>query len=238
MFCDKLMDRARAMGMDLSRDSAQKMETYHRMLIHANSTMNLTRVPEDEDEAIDRNYLDSLAPLSHPELLHGARTLIDIGSGAGLPGLPLAIVRPDLRVTLLDSLKKRVGFLRDVIDELGLNAVAIHGRAEDLAKEKEYREQQDIATARAVAGLSTLYELALPFVRVGGRLIAYKGPSAQEEIAVGERALALLGGDDARSVTAHIPGREWDHRLVICEKASPTPAKYPRKAGEPNRKPL
>lgn len=238
MFCDKLMDKAASMGIILTPEMVDKLNTYHRMLLAANAQMNLTRVPDDEDEAIDRNYLDSLAPLGDPTLLENAKTLIDVGSGAGFPGLPLAIAKPDLQVTLLDSLKKRVEFLRSVIRELGLNTEVVHGRAEDMAKDPEYRARYDIATARAVAGLNTLYELTLPFARVGGKLIAYKGPTADEEIEEGKNALFLLGGADTRSIKVVIHGRDWDHRLVICEKRDATPDKYPRKAGEPARKPL
>ena len=231
-----LLRRAQAAGIPLNREQAEKIEAYHRMLIEANARFNLTRVPDDEAEAIDRNYLDSLAPLRFG--LSDVARAIDVGSGAGFPGIPLAICMPDTHFVLLDSLGKRVDFLNDVIAALNLNAEAIHLRAEDGARRPELRETFDLATARAVASLNLLAEYLLPFVRVGGAMLAYKGPSLEEELTAAEGALGILGGRFIRVERADIPGRDWDHRLCWIEKVESTPDKYPRKAGKPEKNPL
>ena len=207
------------------------------MLMETNRVMNLTRVPDDPLEAVDRNYLDSLAPLACG-LLEAPRALADVGSGAGFPGIPLAILLPETRVVLVDSLGKRVQFLRDVIAALGLNAEAVHARAEDAGRLPDLRERFDAVTARAVAPLNVLAELCLPLARVGGAFIAYKGPGAAEEATAAARALSLLGGRFVREVSVTIPDRDWDHRLLRVDKVRPTPQKYPRRAGEPKRLPL
>ena len=233
---EQLLNRAQAAGVPLSREQAEKFEIYHRMLTEANARFNLTRVPDDEAEAIDRNYLDCLAPLKYG--MGNVQRAIDVGSGAGFPGIPLAICMPDTRFVLLDSLGKRVDFLNEVIAKLGLNAEAIHLRAEDGARGPELRESFDLATARAVASLNLLAEYLLPFVRVGGSMLAYKGPTLEEELSAAENALSILGGRHVRSERFDIPGRDWDHRLCWIEKIAPTPDKYPRKAGKPEKKPL
>ena len=233
---DLLLRRAEAAKIPLSREQAEKFEAYHRMLTEANAKFNLTRIPDDEAEAIDRNYLDCLAPLRFG--LDGVERAIDVGSGAGFPGVPLAICMAQTRFVFLDSLGKRVDFLNDVIAKLGLNAEAVHLRAEDGARRPELREAFDLATARAVASLNLLAEYLLPFVRVGGTMLAYKGPSLEEELAAAANALAILGGCFARSERADIPGRDWDHRLCWIEKIVATPEKYPRKAGKPEKNPL
>lgn len=235
---NRICEGARQMGVVLPEGAAEKMLRFHELLMQANAQFNLTRVPDDPQEAVDRNYLDSLAPLAHAGLMRGQR-LLDLGSGAGFPGIPLAIALPEVHVTLMDSLGKRVNFLQSVIDELGLNARAVHARAEEAAKRPEWREQFDCATARAVAALPTLAELTLPFVRVGGQLIAYKGPAAGEELAQAQAALSQLGGSAGTILPVAIPGREdWDHRLVLVDKQKPTPKRFPRKSGEAGRHPL
>ena len=231
-----LMNRARAAGIPLTGEQAEKLARYHEMLVEANARFNLTRVPDDAAEAIDRNYLDCLAPLRTG--LPGVARAVDVGSGAGFPGIPLSICLPDVRFVLLDSLGKRVEFLNQVIAALGLNAEAVHLRAEDAARKPELRESFDIATARAVAPLNLLAEYLLPFVRVGGRMLAYKGPTADEELADASNALQILGGRFMRTEAAPIPGRDWDHRLLWIEKAASTPEKYPRRAGKPEKSPL
>ena len=163
---------------------------------------------------------------------------MDVGSGAGFPGIPLAIMLPGMRFTLMDALGKRVDFLRTVIDRLGLNAVALHLRAEDAARRADLRERFDLAMARAVAPMNVLCEYLLPFVRVGGRMLALKGPSLDGELAEAESALALLGGQVERVLPIDIPGRDWDHRAAWIVKAAPTPVKFPRRAGLPEKRPL
>ena len=231
-----MIRRAEAAGISISREQAAKFETYHNMLTAANAQFNLTRVPEDIEEAIDRNYLDCIMPLKKG--IGNAARIIDVGSGAGFPGIPLAICLPDVHFVLLDSLSKRVDFLQSVIDALQLNAEAIHMRAEDAARNPALRESFDIATARAVAGLNLLSEYLLPFVKPGGHMMALKGPGLTEEAAEAEKALSILGGKFAREEAVCIPGRDWDHRIAWIEKVSPTPAKYPRKAGKPEKAPL
>ena len=212
-FTKAMLERAQTAGIPLNAEQAEKFETYHRMLIEANARFNLTRVPDDEAEAIDRNYLDCIAPLAIG--LPAARaSLIDVGSGAGFPGIPLAICLPETRIVLMDSLGKRVEFLHSVIEALHLNARAVHLRAEDGARKPEYREAFDLATARAVAPLNLLCEYLLPFVKPGGRMLALKGPGLTEEVAAAENALSVLGGRFLRSDALPIPGRDWDHRAA------------------------
>ena len=236
-FTKAMLERAAAAGIPLNAEQAEKFETYHRMLIEANARFNLSRVPDDEAEAIDRNYLDCIAPLA-VGLPAAHASLIDVGSGAGFPGIPLAICLPETKIVLMDSLGKRVEFLQSVIEALYLNACAVHLRAEDGARRPEYREAFDLATARAVAPLNLLCEYLLPFVKVGGQMLALKGPGLDEEVAAAENALAILGGRFLRSDALPIPGRDWDHRAAWIEKAALTPDKYPRKAGKPEKKPL
>ena len=236
MLKQMLTDGARAMGIDLSPAQAEQFQRYHALLTEANARMNLTRVPEDPREAADRNYLDCISVLagSFPQ----AETAIDVGSGAGFPGVPLAILRPGIRFTLLDSLGKRVEFLRSVIEALGLNAEAVHLRAEDAARRPELRESFDIAMARAVAPMNVLCEYLLPFARVGGHMLALKGPTLGEELDRAAPAIALLGGQPEGTVPLAIPGRDWDHRAAWIAKIAPTPERYPRRAGLPEKKPL
>lgn len=233
---DLLIARAGEMGVEMSREQAEKFEIYHKMLIERNAQFNLTRVPDDLSEAIDRNYLDCIAPLAKG--FPNVRTAVDVGSGAGFPGIPLSIMCPDVRFTLMDALDKRVQFLNDVIRELELNAEAVHLRAEDGARKTEYREKFDLAAARAVASLNLLSEYLLPFVRVGGVMLCYKGPNLDEELDAASNALKLLGGRVKKTEDAFIPGRDWAHKLCWIEKTAPTPEKYPRKAGKPEKNPL
>lgn len=219
--------------------AAERLARYHAMLCDWNERMNLTGSTDFED-ALDRHYLDSLAPLETDGLFPFGARLIDVGTGAGFPGMPLAIARPDLCVTLLDSLAKRLGFLSAVIEELGLvNVKLVHARAEDGGHDPKYREQFDIAVARAVAPLNVLSELLLPFVRVGGKMLCYKGPAARDEWAAGERAARLLGGGTPVLHPARLPSQpEWEHCVVAVQKTEKTVRQYPRKAGTPSRLPL
>ena len=232
-----LTEGAARMGIAVSPEQVAQFVRFHEMLTETNRVMNLTLIPDDPREAVDHNYLDSLAPLA-AGLPASPGALADVGSGAGFPGVPLAILLPETHVVLIDSLGKRVKFLRDVIAALGLNAEAVHARAEDAGHMEALRERFDVVTARAVAPLNVLAELALPLARVGGEFIAYKGPGAAGEAEEAGRALTLLGGRLRREVSVAIPGRDWDHRLLFVQKRVPTPKKYPRKAGEPKRAPL
>ena len=224
------------MGIPMTGGQAEQFESYHDMLVEANARMNLTRVPDDPREAADRNYLDCVAPLAGGFPVVG--TAVDVGSGAGFPGIPLAIMLPDTRFTLIDALGKRVDFLRDVIARLGLNAEALHLRAEDAARQGALRERFDLAVARAVAPMNVLCEYMLPLVRVGGQMLALKGPGLEEELAQADNALALLGGSVTRVQPLAIPGRDWDHRAAWIAKTAPTPDRYPRRAGVVEKRPL
>ncbi|NCB05076.1 MAG: 16S rRNA (guanine(527)-N(7))-methyltransferase RsmG [Clostridia bacterium] len=235
----RLRERVAALGAPVDSRTADRLSLYHEMLKDWNQRINLTG-ELDDDEALDRHYLDSLAPLRDETLFAKGARVVDVGTGAGFPGLPLAIARPDLQVTLLDSLGKRVAFLDAVIERLGLpNVQAVHVRAEDGARNPALREKFDIATARAVAALPVLLEYLLPFVRIGGKAVCYKGPAAGEELEAGNRAAALLGAGTIICVPMVIPGREdWQHNLMICKKKKETVRHFPRKAGTPAKEPL
>ena len=230
---------AAAMGIALPDDAPDKLVIYHEMLVETNRVMNLTRVPDDPAEAVDRNYLDSLAPLAAPQLTDGVKTLCDVGTGAGFPGMPLLILRPDLQMTFLDALQKRIAFLNDALARLGLRAQTLHARAEDAARMETHRERYDAAVSRAVASSAVLQELTLPFVRTGGVAIAWKGPGVQDELTAARRAAFVLGGTVRGVTPAPVPGRDdWQHVLLLTDKTGKTPKAYPRKAGTPGKKPL
>ncbi len=232
-------ERLHSLGVGFDEAAPQRLRRYHELLCHWNTLMNLTG-DTAFDTALDRLYLDSLAPLQVEGLFPAGSTLVDVGSGAGFPGLPLAIVRPDLQVLLLDSLQKRVGFLDAVIEALSLpNVRTLHARAEDAAQEPSLREGFDLAVARAVAPLPVLCELLLPFVKVGGKMLCYKGPSAKEEQDQGALAAKRLGGGPPVIVPVALPWQpQWQHCVVVSEKKEKTLRQFPRKAGLPARQPL
>ena len=230
-----LADHAHAFGIALSPAQLEAFEIYYRELIAWNARFNLTTITE-RDEVVVKHFLDSLSVA--PALAPTAVSLLDIGSGAGFPGLPLKIARPALRVTLIDSTGKKVEFLNHVIAEMNLRgAIALHARAEELARDPAHRENYDVAVARAVAELATLLEYALPFVRVGGVFVAQKGVEVAEEVRRAAPALMELGGRLREVTPAQLPGLEPRH-LIVVDKVAPTPGKYPRAAGAPRKKPL
>ena len=226
-----LKARLRAAGVAAEAEQVEKLAAFHALLTGANARMNLTRVSADPAEAIDRNYLDSLSPLPH---LAGAKTCVDVGSGAGFPGVPLAIAVPEARITLLDSLQKRVNWLKTVLPQLEVPADCVAARAEEYVA--GHREQFDLVTSRAVARLNVLAELCLPYVRVGGRFLALKGAMAQEEADEANHAVAALGGKLAG--IREYPVDDAVHRIVVVEKVRPTPAAYPRKFAKIKQNPL
>ena len=232
-------EHAQALGIFCTDEAVGKLIRYQELMEDWNTRLNLTG-DASFTALLDHHLMDSLAMLTVAGLLPAGTSVIDVGSGAGFPGIPLAIVRPDIKITLLDSLKKRVGFLETAIGTLELsNASAVHARAEDAARETGYRERYDLAAARAVAVLPVLLELLLPFVRVGGKSVCYKGPSVENEVTAGGAAAGILGGSPpvvTPVVLPYLP--ELRHRLVISEKLRPTPALYPRKAGMPAKKTL
>ena len=215
---------------DLSAEQLALFETYYAMLADWNTRVNLTAITEPEDVA-KKHFLDSLA--AAPYLKPNA-SIVDVGTGAGFPGLPLLILRPDLKVTLMDSLQKRLVFLEAVIKELNLNAACVHARAEDAGQNLLHRERYDAALTRAVSALPVLAELTLPLVKIGGVSIAYKGDSS-EELEQAKRALEIL---HARAERVVIPSDYGVRELVILTKQAATPKLYPRKAGTPAKKPL
>ena len=231
-----LAEHAREFGIELLPAQLDAFELHQRELVAWNKRINLTAITA-HDEIIVKHFLDSLsvAPILQSESTH---SLIDIGSGAGFPGLPLKIVFPSLHITLLEATGKKVEFLKHIITQLKLSdARAIHGRAEELAHDPAHREKYDAAVARAVADLATLLEYALPFVRVGGVFIAQKGVEVGEEVQRAERAIKGLGGRLREVVPVQLPGLEPRH-LIVVEKVAATPRKYPRAAGAAKKKPI
>lgn len=232
---ERLESEARRLGIELAPLQLSQFDEYVRALLDWNSRMNLTGITEP-DQILVKHLLDSLsvAPLLRPP--HAA--LIDIGSGAGFPGLALKIALPALEVTCLEATGKKVQFLKYVITSLHLqNTEAVQGRAEDLGRDLNYREHFDYAVARAVADLATLVEYAMPFMRVGGTFVAQKGVGVEKEVGNAARAIRLLGGELREVAPVDLPGLERRHLIVIA-KVGPTPDTYPRRAGIPERKPL
>lgn len=211
--------------------------TFYEMLIEKNKVMNLTAIT-DFDEVVKKHFVDSLSLIMAFDL-EGSVSVIDVGTGAGFPGIPLKIAFPHLKITLLDSLQKRVVFLQEVIDRLELKGIeAVHGRAEDFAKPGQMRESFDLCVSRAVANLSVLSEYCLPYVKVGGKFISYKSDKVTLELEQAERSISLLGGGLMEQKTFMLPSSEICRNLVVIEKCRPTPKQYPRKAGTANKKPL
>lgn len=215
----------------------QQFLRYYEMLTEWNKMMNLTAITE-YDEVLKKHFVDSLSLVKAYDL-KGDLSLLDVGTGAGFPGLPLKIVFPDLKVTLLDSLSKRVQFLQAVIDELELTEiVALHGRAEDFAKPGLMREQFDICVSRAVANMTVLSEYCLPFVKVGGVFISYKSEKLEEEIGAAKKAIKLLGGEMGKQIKMNLPHSNIFRNLVVIRKVISTPKSFPRKAGLAAKEPL
>lgn len=236
---ERLKSGLDALGVSYDPAAPERLARYHQLLTEWNQVMNLTG-DTDFETSLGRHYLDSLAPLGIEGLFPEGASLIDVGTGAGFPGLPLAIARPDLDVVLMDSLQKRLNFLDAVVKELGLSNVRLcHARAEDGGRDPRWRERFDLALARGVAALPVLAELLLPFVKVGGKAVCYKGPAASEEWDAGQRAARLLGGGKLERTPIVLPGQEdWEHCVIALPKKEKTVRQYPRKAGTPGREPL
>ena len=224
-------------GITLNERQKQQFDKYYEMLVEWNKVMNLTGITE-YDEVNLKHFTDSLT-IARTQEMQKVQSVIDIGTGAGFPGIPLKIAFPHLEACLLDSLKKRVNFLEETFDLLKLEDItAIHGRAEEFAKNKSYREQYDLCVSRAVSSLATLSEYCLPYVKVGGHFISYKSGTVKEELQQAEKAVKILGGKIQDVVYFNLPDSEIQRSLVVIEKIKTTPGRYPRKAGTPLKEPL
>ena len=225
------------LGISLSDKQIEQFLNYYELLVEWNSFMNLTAIT-DFDEVILKHFVDSISLCKYISFQHGD-TLIDIGTGAGFPGIPIKIICPDCKITLLDSLNKRINFLNTVIEQLHLtDIITIHGRAEDIAKTKEHRENYNYAISRAVANLSTLSELCIPFVKQNGYFISYKSEKGNEELLEAKNAIEILGGSVDKQISYQLPDSDLSRNLILIRKRNITPKKYPRKAGIPSKEPL
>lgn len=226
----------KSVNINLSDVQVKQLNTFYELLVETNKVMNLTAIT-DYDEAAVKHFADSAA-IHNVYDMANVKSMIDVGTGAGFPGIVLKIIYPHMDVLLLDSLNKRINFLNTVVDALGLkNIHAVHGRAEDIAHSSLYREKYDLCVSRAVAGLSSLSEYCLPFVRTGGVFISYKAAGCQQEVCDAENAIKILGGR-LREVVEYTLESELVRMFVVIDKIKQTSSKYPRKAGTPTKEPL
>ena len=226
--CSKFMEY----GLELNSEAYELLDIYAEYLVEYNKSVNLTAITEPEGILI-KHFLDSILLAKYVDIPQNS-SIIDVGTGAGFPSVPLLIYRRDIKLTLLDSLNKRIVFLQNLCEKLGLSAEFVHGRAEDIAKMPEYREKYDYSCARAVANMSLLSEFCLPFVKVGGSFLAMKGPS--EDVSVGDNAISLLGGKTADVSEYQLEGEQ--RRIITVSKISQTPSKYPRNSSQIKKKAL
>ena len=234
-FKDIMINNLNELNIELSEDQLDKFYDYMNILIEWNKVMNLTAITEPE-EIILKHFIDSLTVLNS---ISKNSKIIDVGTGAGFPGIAIKIAYPEIKVVLLDSLNKRIKFLNEVIEKLRLeNIEAVHGRAEEYGRNKDYREKFDIAIARAVAPLNVLLEYLMPFVKNGGKCVCMKGSNSQEEIDLSSNAIKMLGGRLIETEEFVIPNTDIKRRIVEIKKIEETPNRYPRKAGTPSKEPL
>lgn len=223
-------------GIELSEERQRQFQTYYQMLVEWNEKINLTSITE-EHEVYLKHFYDSIAPSFYTDLTKEL-TICDIGAGAGFPSIPLKIIYPNLKVTIVDSLNKRIKFLNQLAEALDLeNVNFVHDRAETFGK-GDYRESYDIVTARAVARLSVLSELCLPLVKKGGQFIALKSSKGEEELEEARFGLGILGGKVRETISYELPEEAGERQMILIDKRSQTPKKYPRKPGTPNKSPL
>lgn len=225
------------LGIKQDQNQLERFHKFYQLLIEWNKVMNLTGITEFED-VVEKHFVDSLSIIKAIDLSR-IHTVIDVGTGAGFPGIPLKIAFPHLRVVLLDSLNKRIKFLDEVISQLGLTEIrTIHGRAEEYARKEEYREQFDLCVSRAVANLSTLSEYCLPYIQVGGMFVPYKSGEIDDEVEQSKKAVRILGGNIKKVMKFELPGTDIHRSFVLIHKEQHTQKKYPRKAGIPAKEPL
>lgn len=238
-FKDRLNRELNKFSIILENSQIYQFYQYYELLDEWNKVMNLTAIT-DQNEVITKHFVDSLALVkAMGEISTKEYKIIDIGTGAGFPGIPLKIAFPQLKITLMDSLNKRIKFLNEVIEQLGLKEItAVHSRAEDLGRDKDYREKYDLSVSRAVANLSTLSEYCMPFVKPGGFFISYKSGKIEEELSSAKHAIFLLGGKVNRIESFTLDGAEAERTLIKIEKVSEISKRYPRKAGVPGKEPL
>lgn len=233
----QLMEDFDLLGVSLTDRQTEQLLMYYEMLVEWNSFMNLTAITEYE-EVMKKHFVDSVSLIKAYDVTKSV-SVIDVGTGAGFPGLVLKIAFPNLELTLLDSLNKRIQFLNEVIEKLALTKIkTIHGRAEDYARPGKLREKYDLCVSRAVANLLTLSEYCLPFVKKGGFFISYKSEKISEEAKTAQRAISVLGGEVKEQVEFLLPNSDIYRNLFVIEKIKVCPAKYPRKAGLPAKEPL
>lgn len=234
-FINKMKENEKYFNFHFSVEQLEQFFAYMNLLIEWNEKMNLTAIVEP-NEIILKHFIDSITILKE---IDNNSKIIDVGTGAGFPGVPLSIMNPTLKITLADSLNKRLIFLQEVVNQLGLkNIEIIHARAEELGKNKKYRENFDAATSRAVANLSTLSEYLIPLVKVGGKIISMKAGGAQEEIEAAKKAIKILGGKIKEIEEFKLPQTEIERTIILIKKEEHTPNKYPRKAGVPSKEPI
>ena len=235
VFYEVLLKKTQKINIKINNDQIHKFYKYMQLLLEWNEKINLTAIT-DEDEIITKHFVDSLTVLKH---INENDKIIDVGTGAGFPGIPIAIMMPNVKITLLDSLNKRINFLNEVIKELDLkNVETIHSRSEDCGKDMLFREKYDIALARAVANLSTLSEYLLPFVKIKGKMVCMKGSEIEEELKNAEYTIKVLGGKVVQRDEFVLPGSDIKRNIIVVEKEQFTPKMYPRKAGLPAKEPI
>ena len=234
-FKNKMIELSKKINVQLNDEQIKKYFEYMTLLLDWNEKINLTAITE-MDDVILKHFIDSMTVLKYIE---NEESIIDVGTGAGFPGIPIAIMKKDVKITLLDSLNKRINFLNEVCGELKLNNVdTIHGRAEEIGKNKEHREKYDIAVSRAVANMSTLSEYLLPLVRIGGKCICMKGFEIEQELEQAKFAIKELGGKIEKVEKFTLPDSDMERNIIIIKKIKETSNKYPRKAGMPSKVPI
>lgn len=234
-FCKEIEKKSSKIDINLDNEICNKLYNYMNLLLEWNEKINLTAIT-DEKEIILKHFIDSF---TINKFINSGDIMLDIGTGAGFPGLPIKIIRPEVDVFLMDSLNKRINFLNEVIESLQLkNIEAFHSRAEEMAKNNKFREKFDVVTSRAVAKLNILLEYMLPYTKIDGKCLCMKGPNIEEEIKEAEKALKILGGEIEKIEKIILPDSNIERKIIIIRKKSATPLKYPRKAGMPTKEPL